>query len=622
MMDSQENALLQGAKEEETNVEQSAVQVEKACDEVTAEAGNAPEEQPEKSEEQAAAKTYKTKEEIVARLKEMVESDETPQKDEIEHLKSIFYRLHNAEREAQMKQYLDNGGDPEAYQLKPDDTENAFKHEMAVVREKRAKIFQEQEAEKQANLEKKLDIINKIKAMATSPDEANKSYSEFKELQQQWRDIKAVPAEKANELWRNYQLYVEQFYDLLKLNSEAREYDFKKNLEIKTKLCEAAEKLGNEEDVISAFHQLQELHQQYRETGPVSKDLREQMWARFKAASTVINKRHQQYYETLRAEEQENLDKKTALCEKAEAIVAEENNGSNDWEKHSKLLIELQTEWKNIGFAPQKTNVKIFERFRSACDSFFTAKAQYYKELKKTSSANAEKKRALVAKAQSLAESTDWKSTGDKLVALQKEWKTVGPTQKKLGDALWNEFITACNKFFDARNAAHAGVHEEENSNLEKKRGILEQMRQLATDATGNVQEALQKLVDEYNATGHVPYKEKDKLYKEYHDTVDKIYKDLHISIARKRLDNFKNNLKNVAKRGEDALDNERGRLMRRYEQMKQEIQTYENNLGFLNASSKKGNSLIDEMNRKVQKLKDDLELVRQKIKAIDTENK
>jgi len=440
-MDSQENALLQGAKEEEKNVEQSAVQVEKACDEAPAEAENAPCEQPENSEERAAAKTYKTKEEIVDRLKEMADSNETPQKDEIEHLKSIFYRLHNAEREAQMKQYLDNGGDPEAYQLKPDDTENAFKREMAVVREKRAKIFQEQEAEKQANLEKKLDIINKIKAMATSPDEANKSYSEFKELQQQWKDIKAVPAEKANELWRNYQLYVEQFYDLLKLNSEAREYDFKKNLEIKTKLCEAAEKLGDEKDVISAFHQLQELHQQYRETGPVSKDLREQMWARFKAASTVINKRHQQYYETLRAEEQENLDKKTALCEKAEAIAAEENNGASDWEKHSKLLIDLQAEWKNIGFAPQKTNVKIFERFRSACDSFFTAKAQYYKELKKTSSANAEKKRALVAKAQSLAESTDWKSTGDKLVALQKEWKTVGPTQKKLGITSQEEML-------------------------------------------------------------------------------------------------------------------------------------------------------------------------------------
>ena len=599
MMDSQENALLQGAQEEQ-NVEQTAADV-----------------QPVEN-----TKVYKTKQEVVERLKEIAASDEAPVKDEIDLLKTVFYKLHIAEREARLKEYIDGGGNPETYQVVPDQDEETFKAQMAVIREKRAKIMQQQEAEKQANLEKKLEIIEKIKAMATSPDEAGKSYNEFKELQQQWKDIKNVPADKANELWRNYQLYVEQFYDLLKLNSEAREYDFKKNLEMKTKLCEAAEKLADEEDVISAFHQLQELHQQYREIGPVAKELREEVWARFKAASTVINKRHQQHFEDLRAKEEENLARKTALCEKVEELGKAENKGAADWEKRSKEIIDIQNEWKTIGFAPQKMNVKIFERFRAACDDFFGRKAEYFKALKVTFSENIEKKKALVEKAQALADSTDWNATSDKLIALQKEWKTVGMVPKKLGDQLWQEFLGACNKFFEARNAAGAGQRNEEHANLEKKKGIIEQLKALAENAAEATKENVQALTEEYNKVGHVPYKEKDKLYEAYHEVLDRIYKELNISTKRRRLNDFKANIKNVAKRGEEALDNERGRLARRFEQLKQEIQTYENNLGFLNASSKKGNSLIDEMNRKVQHLRDDLELVRQKIKAIDEENK
>ena len=409
---------------------------------------------------------------------------------------------------------------------------------------------------------------------------------------------------------------------MLNLNREAREYDFKKNLDLKTKLCEAAEKLDEEADVISAFHQLQELHQQYREIGPVAKELREEIWARFKAASTVINKKHQQHFESLRQQEETNLARKTELCEKVEAIGKEENNTANDWEKRTKEIMEIQTEWKTIGFAPQKMNVKIFERFRAACDDFFNRKAEFFKQLKERLAENAAKKKALVEKAQALCDSTEWKSTSDKLIALQKEWKTIGTTQKKIGDQLWNDFLTACNKFFEARNAANAGTRNEEHANLAKKRGIIEQLKALAEEAGDNLQEKVQQLIAEYNAVGHVPFKEKDKVYAEFHEIVDKLYKEFHISNARRRLDNFKSNLKNVAKRGEDALDSERGRLMRRYEQLKQEIQTYENNLGFLNASSKKGNSLIDEMNRKVQKLKDDAQLVREKIKAIDAENK
>ena len=614
MMDSQENALQQGTMAEE---QQEAVTAAEEVQNTNAE--------PQAENDSAvpvAKQTFKSKEEVLARLKELASSEETPDKEEVDHLKTVFYKMHVAERDEKQRQYLEAGGDPEKYQVLPDDDEKEFKVAMGVIREKRAALFMQQEAEKQENLKRKQEIIEKIKAMATSPDEANKSFQDFKALQQEWKEIKAVPAEKANELWRNYQLYVEQFYDLLNLNREAREYDFKKNLEIKTKLCEAAEKLADESDVISAFHQLQELHQQYREAGPVAKELREEIWARFKAASTVINKKHQQHFEGLREKEEENLRRKTELCENVETIAKEENKSASDWEKRTKEIIEIQTEWKTIGFAPQKMNVKIFERFRAACDDFFSRKAEFFKQMKERMAENAKKKKALVEKAQALADSTEWKSTSDKLIALQKEWKTIGTAPKKVGDQLWNDFLSACNRFFEARNAANAGVRNEEHANLSKKREIIEKLKAVAEEKAEDLQEKVQQLVEEYNAVGHVPFKDKDKLYKEYHEIVDKLFSDLHISNAKRRLDNFKSNLKNVAKRGEEALDNERARLMRRYEQLKQEVQTYENNLGFLNASSKKGNSLIDEMNRKVQKLKDEAKLVREKIKAIDAENK
>jgi Domain of Unknown Function (DUF349). len=625
-MDSQEKAL-----EQEQNVEQNVTEVEAAAEEqnvveeAIVEETVAPEPDVEVKEEAAPEperKQYQNKKEVLERVREIAQGDEAPQKEEIDYLKTVFYKLHIAEREARLKEYIDGGGDPEAYQILPDQDEEAFKAEMGIIKEKRQKLFKEQEQEKQENLQKKLDIIEKIKSMVTSPEEANKSYKEFKALQEEWKEIKNVPAEKANELWRNYQLYVEQFYDLLKLNSEAREYDFKKNLELKTKLCEAAEKLAEETDVISAFHQLQKLHQEYRETGPVAKELREEIWNRFKAASTVINKRHQQHFDELRSKEEDNLARKTALCEKVEAIAAEENKGSGDWERHTKEIIDIQKEWKTIGFAPQKMNVKIFERFRAACDDFFGRKAEYFKGIKDTFKENAEKKRALIEKAKALQDSTEWKSTSDKLINLQKEWKTIGMVPKKLGDQLWEEFLGACNKFFEARNAAGAGGRGEERQNLEKKRDVIERLKAAAEEAGEGLQEKVQKLVEEYQSIGHVPFKEKDKIYEEYHAIVDKLYKELNITVAKRRLNKFKDNLKQVAERGENALDNERARLMRQYEQLKAEVQTYENNLGFLNASSKKGNSLIDEMNRKVQKLKDEVQLVRDKIKAIDAENK
>ena len=653
MMDSQENALNQGtldeqkpnqnaseikATETKDKTTDAKVPEEKtAADEAQTETAAAddvkPQDEAQKTETPAAEdngvkgddlahKVYKTKKEVLERTRQIAQEVDNPDKDEVDHLKTMFYKLHIAEREKEQKEYLEAGGDPEKYQVKPDEDEEAFKAEMTIIREKRAKIFQQQEAVKQDNLQKKLDIIEKIKAMATSPEQANKSYNDFKTLQQEWKEIKAVPADKANELWRNYQLYVEQFYDLLNLNREAREYDFKKNLEKKTHLCEEAEKLADEPDVISAFHQLQELHQQYRETGPVAKEKREEIWSRFKAASTVINKRHQQFFDDLRAKEEDNLTRKTALCEKVEAIAKQENKGTADWERHTNEIIDVQKEWKTIGFAPQKMNVKIFERFRAACDDFFSRKAEFFKERKAMLYENVGKKKALVEKAQALTDSTEWKSTSDKLIALQKEWKTIGPVPKKIGDKLWSDFLAACNHFFEARNTATSSVYNEEKANLEKKRSIVAQLKEIADKAESDAQDKVMDLIDEYNAVGHVPFRDKDKIYKEYHDILDRLNKELNISVARRKLDNFKSNLKNIAKHGDEAIDNERARLFRRYEQLKSEINTYENNIGFLNVSSKKGNSLIDEMNRKVLKLKDEAKLLYEKIKAIDTANR
>lgn len=561
---------------------------------------------------------YNTKEEVIERLKEIASNEETPQKEEIDLLKSAFYRLHLAEREAEQKAFIEAGGAPEDYKALPSESEQIFKAELSLIKEKRAKYLLKLEEEKKENLTKKLAIIEAIKGISTSPDVANKSYNHFKELQQQWKEIKAVPADKANDLWRNYHLYTEQFYDLLKLNNEAREYDFKKNLELKTKLCELAEALNDEKDVISASAKLQELHHQYREIGPVAKELREEVWLRFKNASTVINKKHQAYFETLRAKEADNLEKKTALCERLEALNTNKSTTINAWEAQSKEVLDIQKEWKTIGYATQKMNVKIFERFRKACDEFFENKAMFFKDMKDTFAINIEKKKKLIETAKQLVTSTDWNATGEKFIRLQKEWKTIGHVPRKTGDKLWEEFNSTCNKFFDARKEAGADAHENEHKNLERKQNIVQQLKTFVEEKAEDVQDKVLSLMKEYNNIGHVPYKEKDKIYTEYQEVVDRLKKELNISIARKRLDAFKNNLKKVVEQGENALESERNRLFRAYERITQELKTYENNLGFFNASSKKGNSLVDEMNRKINKLKDEIELLKNKIKEID----
>ncbi len=560
-----------------------------------------------------------TKAEVIERLKAIADDVENVPKTEIDSLKQTFYKLHNAEQEAARKKFVDDGGAPEDYVPTPDPLEEEMKNIMSVIRSKRSELAAEVEKQKEMNLQVKLSIIEELKDLLESPEDANKNYTEFKRLQQQWNEVKLVPQASVNELWKNYQLYVEKFYDLLKLNNEFREYDFKKNLEIKTHLCEAAEKLAEEPDVVSAFHQLQKLHQEYRETGPVAKELREEIWARFKAASTAVNRRHQQHFDALKEAEQQNLDQKTVICEIIEGIDYNELTNFAAWDNKTQEIIALQNKWKTIGYAPQKMNVKIFERFRAACDTFFNKKAEFFKAVKESMSENLEKKRALCEKAEALKDSTDWKATADVLVKLQKEWKTIGPVAKKHSDAIWKRFIAACDYFFEQKNKAGASQRTEEQANLEKKRDIIARLEAIGEDTDADTAiDQVRNLMKEWNAVGFVPFKGKDKVYKQYHALVDKLFERYNLSQSSKKLSNFKSTLSNIQEGGAQTLYREREKLARAYENMKSELQTYENNLGFLNASSKKGNSLLTELNRKVEKLKADIDLVKEKIKAVD----
>ena len=569
--------------------------------------------------ENARINVPQSQEEIVARLKELAEADVIAEKQELDALKLAFYKIHKTEVADARNEFIKNGGAPEAFLPAPNVLEDEFKATMNIIRQKRAEQHAQIERQKEVNAQKKQEILERIKTLSSTPEEANQAYKEFKELQTQWQELKLIPAEKANELWKTYQLYVEQYYDQLKLNHEFREYDFKKNLEIKTHLCEVAEKLGKESDVISAFQQLQNLHQEYKETGPVAKELREDIWNRFKAASTVINKRHQQHFEDLKAREEENLAQKTALCEKIENINIADIKTSAEWEAQTAEIIEMQKEWRTIGYAPQKMNIKIFERFRIACDKFFTEKAAFFKTLKENQADNLSRKTALCEKAETLKDNTDWKATSDKFMQLQKEWKTIGAVPKKHSESLWQRFNTACDYFFEERSKATASQRNEEKENLQKKEDIIEKLKALLeNNEDENKSDAVKALIKEWNEVGFVPFKEKDRVYKQYRETIDQIYKTLNISAARRKLDNFKNKLKNDAKEDGQTLARERERLIRIYENKHNEIKTYENNLGFLTSSSKKGNNLVNEMNKKVEKLKDELQLLGEKITAIN----
>ena len=565
------------------------------------------------SEQSTEQRTYSSTADIIIRIKELAQDPLTASKEELEQLKQTFYKLHRTAVEAARQAHLDNGFAPEDFKFESAEEEE-YKSAMNIIKEKRAEQQQREEQAREENALRKEALLERLQAMIDSADVEQASYNDFKALQQEWKNIGEVPATKVSDLWKRYQTLTERFYDILKLNIEFREYDFKKNLEAKTRLCEAAERLAEEEDVISAFHQLQKLHQEFREIGPVARELREEVWTRFKEASTVVNKRHQQHFEELKQRENDNLEKKTALCEKVESIDVATLETYAQWNDKTQEVIALQEEWKTIGYAPQKMNNKIFERFRAACDAFFQRKAEFYKGMKDNLATNLEKKIALCEKAEALQDSTEWKATADKLTALQREWKSIGAVPKKQSDAIWKRFNAACDAFFEKRKAATSSQRTEEQENLAKKRAIIEQLSAINPEAaTSEDQAKMHDLIKEWNSIGHVPFREKDKIYKQYKALIDALFDTFQKNEATRRVARYKDSIKegtNIAR--------ERERLLRIYENMCGEIKTYENNLGFLNASSKSGNSLVAEMQRKMEKLKADAQLVLKKIAALE----
>lgn len=572
-------------------------------------------EEPQAETSTTSIATFETEAEVVNRLKEISESDEEVTRQELDSLKSNFYRIHRQQADAAYKKFIEEGGAAEEYAPEPDPEETTFKELMAVIREKRAAVAAALEQEREENYQKKLEIIDKIKALTENPDEINRGYNDFKELQQQWNDIKEVPADKATNLWKTYQQAVEAFYDTLKLSNELRAYDFKKNLERKTALCEAAEALAEETDIIVAFRKLQQLHQDFRETGPVASDLREQIWTRFKDASTVINKRHQEFFEARKQKEEENLTKKTAICETIEGFDLEGLKTFAEWNAISEKITTLQAEWKTIGYAPQKMNTKIFERFRAACDNFFTRKNEYFQTVRENLNQNYALKLELVEKAEALKDSTDWKATTDALVELQKKWKEIGTVPKKYSDQIWERFNAACDAFFAAKKEANKDVHTEQTANMEKKKAIIDALAAIVPEEfEGDLRTKLREAQEEWNQIGHVPFKEKDKLYKLLREQMDRLYGFANEHAAKPRIDRFKESIKGG--NGGDV----RSRLTRQLDILNNEIKTYENNLGFLTLSSKskQGNALIEELNRKMEKLKADKEEVKAKLKALD----
>lgn len=600
------------ASEEAAKLNETNTPVE--TPEVTAEAAVV---ESDNAEENAAGKL--TKEEILNRLQALVDAPIETVRGEVESLKQAYYKIRRNEVDELRKAFVEQGGDEKDFTAPEDTQENFLKELLGSYKEKKAAYLAEEEKQKAENYEIKLQLIEQLKMLCESQDDFNKLYNEFKDIQQKWKEIKLVPEEHANELWKEYQTYSEAFYDLIKINNQFRDYDFKKNLELKTALCEAVEKLQDEKDIISAFHQLQKLHQQWREIGPVAKELREELWSRFKAASTVINKRHQQHFENLKAKEQENLVAKTAICEEIEGIDYAALQTFKDWDEKNNEVLALQQKWRTIGFTPKKHNTKIFERFRAACDVFFTKKTEFYKSIKAEMEKNLEKKRVLCEKAEALKDSTDWKGTTEKMIALQKEWKTIGQVTRRHSDSIWKRFITACDYFFDNKNKNVSSQKSEEQTNLEAKKALIEKVK--AMDESLDTEEAITTLkewIAEWNEIGHVPFKEKDKVYKAFHEAVDAQFDRLKVDQRDRRMKSYRNNVSEMAGKGKGKLYSERDRLMRTYERMKNDLQTYENNIGFLTISSKGGSGLVKEMERKIEKLKAEMELTVKKIEAID----
>lgn len=584
---------------------------------VTEEVVNQVSETQKVSEESLTNYAAMDKKQLVEVLQNLAQQPVNEVKEDVVRVRVAFAAIRKEELAKEKEAFIAKGNEEAAFAPAADELEEQFKSLYAEIKEKRAAYNAAQDALKAENLAKKREIISKINEIAEDADNVNRQYSTVQQLQQDFKAIGEVPSENDTEVWKSYQVAVERFYDLLKMNKELRDYDFKKNLEQKQALCAEAEALDEEADIVDAFKKLQQLHTSWREIGPVSKEIREELWTRFKNASAVINKKYQAFFEERKANEKKNAEGKEALCVKIEAISTDNLKTYAAWDEATKAIIGLQEEWKKLGFASRKVNTELFARFRKSCDEFFAKKAEFFKRMKDELAANLAKKIELCEKAEALKDSIEWKKTTDALIALQKEWKTVGPVVKKHSDAVWKRFIAACDAFFEEKKKQNVNVHSVEHENLKQKKDIIAQINSiLENKETEDAPNKVRELMKKWQEVGHVPYKEKDKVYAEYKAAIDKAFEQLDMKAKKARMANFANSINQMSDTGK--VYHERERLVRAYEMKSQELKTYENNLGFFNAQSKSGNSLVKEMERKIANIKEEIAMLEQKIKLID----
>ena len=581
-----------------------------------------PEENAETAETTTVAAAPMGKTEIVAALEKISQKDAAEiTREEVNRLKVQFFAIRHDELAAEKAEFLAKGNEEAAFAALPDEHEDAFKAALNIIKEKKAELAAAQEAERLINLDKKNAVIDEIDAASEDTDNVHRHLDKVRELQQQFKAIGEVPAPEVSNLWKRYQTATEKFYDQLKVNKDLRDLDFRKNFESKLLICEESERLSEEPDVVVAFRRLQDLHDKWREIGPVAKEQREDIWNRFKDASAVINKKYQAFFEERKAAERANEEAKNALCEQIEAISLDELKSFAAWDEKTKAVLQAQEEWKKLGFASRKTNAALFTRFRSLCDNFFSSKATYFKSVKDDLSENLAKKLTLCEKAEELKDSTDWKKTTDKLIALQNEWKSIGAVPKKQSDAVWTRFRAACDYFFEQKKQTGSDTRRTEQANLKEKKAIIEQLRAITAEGAADIAAAkasVRELMGKYQQIGHVPFRDKDKLHDAYRAEVSRLYDELDMSTAKAGMAAFEASVDEMSGDSRELM-RQRDKLMRSLEMKRSEIKTFENNLGFFNSRTKSGEAMLNDIQRRISRLRDDQTNIELKIALIDS---
>lgn len=611
-----EKVVEEMAVEGETPVVETPAEVEKSEDDTDT---SVPEAESFESAEDSKNFHSLSREDLLAELRKIVDSNSAESHKEVTAIKQAYYSVRNREVESELAAFIEAGNPADAFVSTPDSVEAEFKELLNLFKERRMAFLEAIEMMRKENLEKKNEVLARMQSIVDDIDTVNLNFQKFQQLQQEFKNIKEVPESAETEVWKKYQSIVEQFYDLLKMNKELRDLDFKKNLELKNGIIAEAKALQEEPDVLTAFRKLQDLHLRWREIGPVAKDLRESIWDEFKALSTEVRKRHQEYFEEKKAREQRNEDEKTKLCEEIEQIDIESIKGVGEWEKTTKTIMDLQAKWKTLGYATRKANNTLFARFRKKCDEFFGAKAEFYKKMRENFSENLRQKTELCEKAESLKETvTDLKKGVEEALKLQADWKKIGPVARKHSDAIWQRFSAAINYFFDERKKQASATRKEENANLEVKRQIVEDLKAISPDTDRESAVAkVKELQAKWQQTGFVPYKHKEKLQEEYRLVVKNLYDTFDIRGVKARMNRFESQIDEL-KGNEGKLNRERDRLIRAYEQKKGELKTYENNLGFFNIKSSAGNSMLQEMERRIASIKQELAEIEKKIAILD----